>query len=151
MFAYCTEVSTSRRPRPTSASPRPAPRESIPVLLTMLADGRLHLTAIAKLAPHLTPENRDGLLERAVHRTKRQIEELVAEIAPRPDVPALMRRLPERRPRRPAALSATRTRADLDRRPARTRPAGCTETRAPSTLPVSPSRAAVAATASRPS
>ena len=48
-----------------------------PALLTLLADGRLHLTAIAKLAPHLTPENREALLERAVYRSKRQIEELV--------------------------------------------------------------------------
>ena len=67
------------------------------MLLTMLADGRLHLTAIAKLAPHLTHENRDGLLERATHRSKRQIEEQIAEIAPRPDVPAMVRRLPGRR------------------------------------------------------
>jgi hypothetical protein len=61
-----------------------------PLLLTMLADGRLHLTAIAKLGPHLTLENREALLERAAHRTRREIEELVAEISPRPDVPAVM-------------------------------------------------------------
>jgi hypothetical protein len=60
----------------------------------MLADGRLHLSGIAKLAPHLTRENRDALLSRATHRSKRQIEELIAEICPRPDVPALIRKLP---------------------------------------------------------
>ena len=63
----------------------------------MLGDGRLHLTGIAKLAPYLTAENRDVLLQRATHRSKRQIEELIAEIAPRPDAPALMRKLPERK------------------------------------------------------
>jgi hypothetical protein len=62
----------------------------------MLADGRLHLSAIALLAPHLTAQNRDALLARATHKTKRQIEELVAEIAPRPDAPAVIRKLPER-------------------------------------------------------
>jgi len=67
------------------------------MLLTMLADGRLHLTGIAKLAPHLIPENRDELLERATHRSKRQIEEQIAEIAPRPEVPVVVRKLPERR------------------------------------------------------
>jgi hypothetical protein len=67
-----------------------------PVVLTLLGDGRLHLTAIALLAPHLTRENRDALLRRATRRSKREIEELVAEIEPRPDVPALVRRLPER-------------------------------------------------------
>jgi hypothetical protein len=63
----------------------------------MLADGRLHLTAIAKLAPHLTPENRERLLARAAHKTKREVEELLAELLPRPDAPALIRKLPERR------------------------------------------------------
>jgi hypothetical protein len=67
----------------------------------MLADGRLHLTGIAKLAPHLTPENRDALLARAVHKTKRQILELVAELAPRPDVPTVVRKLPGREARAP--------------------------------------------------
>ncbi len=55
------------------------------------------LTAIAKLAPHLTPESRDALLERATHKSKRQIEELIAELEPRPDAPALMRKLPATR------------------------------------------------------
>jgi hypothetical protein len=68
-----------------------------PLLLTMLSDGRLHLTGIGMLAPHLTRENRDGLLARATHKSKRQIEELIAEIAPRPDVAATVRKLPERR------------------------------------------------------
>ena len=63
----------------------------------MLGDGRLHLTAIAMLAPYLTAENRDTLLKRATHRTKRQIEELIAEMTPRPDVPAVVRKLPTRR------------------------------------------------------
>ncbi len=62
-----------------------------------LGDGRLHLTGIAKLAPHLTRENRDRLLARAIHKSKREIEELVAELAPRPDVPARVRKLPQPR------------------------------------------------------
>ncbi|HYN44150.1 MAG TPA: HNH endonuclease signature motif containing protein [Thermoanaerobaculia bacterium] len=65
--------------------------------MTLLADGRLHLTAIAKLPPHLTLENREDILARAAHRSKREIEELVAELSPRPDAPAVMRKLPDRR------------------------------------------------------
>jgi hypothetical protein len=91
------------------------------MLLTMLADGRLHLSGIAKLAPHLTWENRDGLLVRATHRSKRQIEELVAEIAPRPDAPAVMRKVPESRGRSfaPAAPSfgPDRVKRDAELRP----------------------------------
>jgi hypothetical protein len=75
------------------------------MLLTMLGDGRLHLTGIAKLAPHLTEENRDVLLKRATHMSKRQIEELLAELTPRPDAPAVMRKLPERRTVATPALS----------------------------------------------
>jgi len=98
MFAYCMDVlHLSEAEAYLRISAARASRKH-PILLTMLGDGRLHLTAIALLAPHLTRENRERLLERATHRSKRQIEELIAEIAPRPDVPVMVRKLPERRP-----------------------------------------------------
>ena len=63
MFAYCTEVlHLSEAEAYLRIAAARAAREH-PLLLTMLADGRLHLTAIAKLAPHLTLENREDLLE----------------------------------------------------------------------------------------
>ncbi len=95
MFAYCTRVLhlSEAEAYLRIVAARAARRH--PVLLTMLAGGRLHLSGIAKLAPHLTPENRDTILSRATHRSKRQIEELIAEICPRPDVPALIRKLPQ--------------------------------------------------------
>ena len=97
MFAYCTErLHLSDAEAYLRIAAARASREH-PVLLEMLADGRLHLTAIAKLAPHLTLENRDALLQRATHRSKRQIEELIAELVPRPDALALVRKLPELR------------------------------------------------------
>ena len=68
-----------------------------PVLLVMLEDGRLHLSGIAKIAPLLTEANRETLLARAVHKSKREIEELVAEFSPKPDVPTTMRKLPVHR------------------------------------------------------
>ncbi len=97
MFTYSTEVlHLSEAEAYLRIAVARASRQH-PVLLTMLADGRLHLTGIAKLAPHLTRENRDRLLARATHKSKREIEELVAELAPRPDVPAVMRKLPQPR------------------------------------------------------
>jgi hypothetical protein len=97
MFAYCTDaLHLSEAEAYLRIAAARASREH-PMLLTMLADGRLHLTAIAKLAPHLTRDNREAILERATHRSKRQIEEQIAEIAPRPDVPATVRKLPESR------------------------------------------------------
>jgi hypothetical protein len=97
VFQYCTErLHLSGAEAHLRIAAARAAREH-PAILTMLGDGRLHLTAIAMLSPHLTPENRDTVLERATHRTKREIEELLSEIAPRPDAPALIRKLPERR------------------------------------------------------
>ncbi|GMR22779.1 MAG: hypothetical protein BMS9Abin37_1152 [Acidobacteriota bacterium] len=81
------------------------------MLLAMLADGRLHLSGIVELAPHLTDENRDELLARATHKTKRQILELVAEIAPKPDVPSVVRKLPPRQAK-PAPQTPTEPRSD---------------------------------------
>ena len=63
----------------------------------MLADGRLHLSGISLLRPHLTVANRETLLKRAVYKSKRQIQEIVAELSPRADIPATIRKLPERR------------------------------------------------------
>ena len=68
-----------------------------PVLLTMLDDGRLHLSGIAVLAPHLTDTNCEELLARATHKTKRALLVLVAEIAPKPDVFPSIRKLPKPR------------------------------------------------------
>jgi hypothetical protein len=98
MFAYCTQVlhlsEFEAYLRITAAR---AARQH-PLLLEVLREGSLHLTAIAKLAPHLTPENCETLVRRAAHRTKREIEELIAELAPRPDAPTVVRKLPNRGP-----------------------------------------------------
>ena len=54
MFSYCTEVRhLSEAEAYLRIAVSRASRQHT-VLLTMLADGRLHLTGIAKLAPHLT-------------------------------------------------------------------------------------------------
>ncbi|HSD66432.1 MAG TPA: hypothetical protein VLF95_07015, partial [Vicinamibacteria bacterium] len=96
MFAYCTEaLHLSESEAYLRIAVARASREH-PMILPMLGDGRLHLSGIALLAPHLTAENRETLVRRATHRSKREIGELVAELAPREDVPAAMRRLPER-------------------------------------------------------
>jgi hypothetical protein len=94
MFAWCTAgLHLSEGEAWLRLTAARASREH-PVLLSMLADGRLHLSGIALLAPHLTSANREAVLARATHRTKRQIEELVAGLAPRPDAVSLVRRLP---------------------------------------------------------
>jgi len=96
MFVYCTDrLHLSEQEAYLRIAVARASREH-PMLLTMLRDGRLHLSGIGKLAPHLTRENRDELLKQATHQSKRRIEELVAVLAPRPETPAVIRRVPER-------------------------------------------------------
>lgn len=96
MFAHCTEVlHLSEAEAYLRIAAGRASREH-PLLLEMLADGRLHLTGIGKLAPHLTRENAAVLLARAAHKTKGQILELIAEVAPQPDTRTAVRKLLER-------------------------------------------------------
>jgi hypothetical protein len=96
MFSYCTGIlHLSEGEAQLRINVAKAARDH-PVLLEMLADGRLHLSGINRLAPVLTLENRERLLARAVYKSKRQIEEIVAEVTSRPDVPSTMRKLPER-------------------------------------------------------
>jgi hypothetical protein len=68
------------------------------VILERLADGSVHLTAVSLLAPHLTVANHRELLDTARHKTKREVEQLIAGINPRPDVATTVRKLPAPRP-----------------------------------------------------
>src|SRR6185369_4124143 len=68
-----------------------------PVVLDLVARGELHLSAIHLLARHLTTENHLRVLERARHKSSREVERLVAELAPRADVASRVRAMPRRR------------------------------------------------------
>src|SRR5205823_4028637 len=61
-----------------------------PAIFSLLAEGRLNLTAVLLLKPHLNPVTADELLAAAVHKTKPEIELLLAERFPKPDVPTLV-------------------------------------------------------------
>src|SRR5688572_4448084 len=90
-----------------------------PVLFAMVARGELHLSGIHRLKAHLTRENHEQVLAAAKHKTIRQIEELVARLAPQPDVPSTLRALP------------TRTTAPASSAPASSAPAWPAPTSAP--------------------
>ena len=68
-----------------------------PAVLDALRAGKVHLTGLRMLSPHLTGEGHLALLDEAAGKSKRKIEEIVARIAPRPAVPASMRKLPSGR------------------------------------------------------
>ena len=65
-----------------------------PVILDCIRAGEIHLSAAKLLAPRLTRENHRELLALATHKTKAEIEELLADRAPKPDAPSFIRRLP---------------------------------------------------------
>ncbi|MFI5370335.1 MAG: hypothetical protein ACHQ52_02180, partial [Candidatus Eisenbacteria bacterium] len=65
-----------------------------PALFSALADGRLHLSAVLLLASQLTPENASELIESATHKTKAEIELLLAQRFPQPDLVASVEPIP---------------------------------------------------------
>ena len=69
-----------------------------PAILDKLSDGSLHLTAVSLLGPHLTLANYGELLDEARHKSKREVEQLIARLRPQPDVSAIVRKLPAPRP-----------------------------------------------------
>ncbi|WP_242393143.1 hypothetical protein [Anaeromyxobacter oryzisoli] len=57
-------------------------REGLSRSVEPLRDGRLCFTSVVELAKVLTPENRDEVLPRFFHRSKREAQEVVAELKP---------------------------------------------------------------------
>jgi hypothetical protein len=65
-----------------------------PAALELIHGGRLHLSGLLVVAPYLTAQNHSELLGAACGKSKRQVEQLVAECFPRPDVASSVRKLP---------------------------------------------------------
>ena len=60
----------------------------------MLAEGLLHLTAVSLLGPHLADENHLALLGGSIHRSKREVEALLARWFPKVEAAPSIRKLP---------------------------------------------------------
>ena len=61
-----------------------------PLIFEALADGRLHLSGVCLLAPHLEPENADELIPAAMNKTRADIEKLLAHRFPQADLPEML-------------------------------------------------------------
>ena len=68
----------------------------LPELIAHLEDGSITVTNARMLAPHMNEANCQDLLTAARHRSKREVEEVVARLRPKPDVRSAVRRLPTR-------------------------------------------------------
>src|ERR687892_1363688 len=94
LFTYCTQVLHLSEHAAYGRIEAARAVRRYPVLLEQLTDGSVTLTTVGLLTAHLTPENHRELLERARHKSKREVEELVARLRPQPPVPSAVRRLP---------------------------------------------------------
>lgn len=109
LFTYCldelklTEDATFNRVEAARAA------RKFPIILDLLALGDLSLTAARLLAPHLTHENHQKVLRDARHKTKREVERMVACLRPLPPVPSIVRKLPA-----PQAVEPTRLAGQAD-------------------------------------
>ena len=101
------------------------------------------MASVRVLGQHLTDENHHDVLESAKGLTRAQIAELIAEIAPRPDVPSTMRKLPA--PTAPQEATSSDDRGRAVRRSG----GQCRRRLAPSTArrPAVPARSVVEPTA----
>jgi hypothetical protein len=142
LFTYCvqklhlSEHATYLRIEAARAARR------FPAILDQLENGSLHLTAVSLLAPHLTDGNHADVLDSAKHKSKRDVEQLIARLRPQPDLPSLVRKLPA--PATPPKLEVPTCPASVsgpEIAPAPTRPAVI--------KPLSPERYKVQFTVSR--
>lgn len=131
LFTYCTQVLHLSEDAAYTRMVVARAVLTFPTILTRLAAGDLSLTAVRRLVPVLTPENIDQLLAAARHRTKSEVEHLVAGVRPRPDVRPMVRKLPA--PPEPPAASA---RPLLDK--SSTEPSGCSAAPVTAPPPVAP-------------
>jgi hypothetical protein len=98
LFTYCTRVLRLAEGAAYNRIEVARAARKYPTLLAELQEGNLNLTTIRLLAPHLTSGNHGDVIAAARGLGKRQVEELVATLRPRRDVPTSIRRLPAAQP-----------------------------------------------------
>jgi len=94
LFTYCTQVLHLSEQQTYGRIEAARAVRRFPVILDYLARGLVHLTGVCVLAPHLTVENHEAVLAASTHKTRRQVEEIVAALRPQPVVPPSVRKLP---------------------------------------------------------
>ena len=77
----------------------------VPGILPAIQDGRLNLTGVVLLAPHLTRANASELLTAATGKTNRAIKQLIAEHFPQADLPTFVQPIAPRIVNAPASAA----------------------------------------------
>jgi hypothetical protein len=114
LFTYCTQALHLAEHAAYNRIEAARAARRFPIVLELLDEGTVTLTAVRLLAPHLTPENHREVLAGVRYKSKREVEAIVAGLYPRPDVPTVIRKLPTP-PVKPKSGPATRdARPSLD-------------------------------------
>src|SRR5688572_19912559 len=94
LFEYCTAVLRLSEDATCTRTAVAGACRRFPVILDLLATGATNLTNIRRLAGKLTPANHEAILARAIHRTREEIEVLLRELDPLPDLRSSARKVP---------------------------------------------------------
>jgi hypothetical protein len=103
LHAYCTQALRLSEDAACNRIEAARACRRFPVILDLLASGEMTLTSVRLLGRHLTPANHQAVLEKARRQTLKTIDLLVAALAPPPDAPSLVRKLPTSAPGSAAA------------------------------------------------
>ena len=105
MFVYCTQVLHLSEHAAYARIAAARVATEFPIVMNLLIEGVITLTTVTLLGRHLTAENHVALLESARHKSKADVEMLVATLHPQPDVPSSVRKVPA--PNRQASATAS--------------------------------------------
>ena len=88
LFTYCTQILHLSEHAAYGRIEAARAARRFPIVLDLLTDGSVTLTAVTLLAPQLTVANHRDVLSEARHKSKREVEHLVARLRPQPAVPS---------------------------------------------------------------
>src|SRR4051794_2455754 len=94
LFIYCTQVLHLSEHAAYNRIEAARLSRKHPRAVALLREGSVTLTALCLLAPHLTPENANDLLGAVRHKSKREVEQLVAPWRPPAPARSTVRALP---------------------------------------------------------
>ncbi|HEX6322624.1 MAG TPA: HNH endonuclease signature motif containing protein [Vicinamibacterales bacterium] len=95
-FEYCVRVLQLSEHETYNRIEAARASRKFPELLERLSSGKLSLTAIRLLAPHLTAQNFDRLTREAEGQRVEGIKLIIAKLKPQPPAPSIVRKLPVR-------------------------------------------------------
>src|SRR6187399_2357610 len=82
LFSYCTQVLRLSEHAAYGRIAAARASRRWPAILELLATGQLNLTTAVLLGPHLTDENQEAMLEASCHKSKSEVERLIAALQP---------------------------------------------------------------------